>query len=133
VITEFSTGLDPGATIGAITAGADGHVWFVKGGTGGQAIGKIDPTGVVTTYTGFQGSLPLLGGITLGPDGNVWFTDYFQGLVGFITPGGVITEIAGPTPNSALNAITTGSRAGGAKVLWFTEPNPNLIGEVTIP
>ena len=76
---------------------------------------------------------PELGGITLGPDGNVWFTDYLQGLVGFITPGGVITEIAGPTPNSALNAITTGSTAGGAKVLWFTEPNPNLIGKVTIP
>ncbi len=134
VITEFTNGLVAGS-IGAMTTGADGSVWFVKGGSGGSAIGKIDPlSGSITTYSaGLSGTFPLLGGITAGPDGNVWFTDYFDGLIGCITPGGTITEFGGLASNSQLNSITAGPQAGGSKTLWFTAPTANRIGRATLP
>ena len=112
VITEFKTTPVPGSVV-AMTAGADGRVWFVKDGYGGPAVGRLDPaTGTFTTFsTGLNGAFTLFGGITLGGDGNVWFTSYFDGLIGRVTPAGVITEFTGVAPNTQLNAITAGRRS----------------------
>lgn len=63
-----------GGTSG-IAPGSDGALWFTGSGglTGG--IGRITPSGVITTYfTGF-GSTDDPSDMKLGPDGNLWFTE----------------------------------------------------------
>src|SRR5438552_3301183 len=47
VVTEFSVGISVGAVALAITAGADGNLWFVEGVS---RIGRITPLGVVTEF-----------------------------------------------------------------------------------
>ena len=135
VITEFTAGLEAGQSIGGITAGSDGFVWFLKSGTGGAAIGKINPsTGSITLFaSGFSGTFPLFGGITVGPDGNMWFTDYFSGLIGRIATDGTIGEFGTIALGSQINAITAGPLVGGAKTIWFTEPTTGQIGRATLP
>ena len=66
-------------------------------------------------------------GITLGPDGNMWFVEIFTDKIGRMTPSGVITEFALPTPVSAPNDIAAGSDGN----LWFTEDVGNKIGRIT--
>ena len=135
VVVEFTDGFEAGQSLGAIVTGGDGNLWFTKRGTGGTAIGTlVVSTGAVTFYgTGIAGASPLLGGLALGPDGNVWFTDYYDALVGRITPAGVITEYGNAVPNSALNAIVAGSATASPNTLWVTEPDSNQIGRLTLP
>ena len=73
-ITEFSTGLTPGAVPFGIAAGPDGNLWFTE--LSGDRIGRITPAGVITEFsTGLTaGAGPL--GIAAGPDGNLWFTEF---------------------------------------------------------
>ncbi|MDQ6628353.1 MAG: hypothetical protein M3Z29_07895, partial [Pseudomonadota bacterium] len=134
VVAEFTDGFLAGQSLGGITAGADGNIWFTKRGIGGTAIGKLDlGTGAISFFsTGIAGNSPLLGGITAGPDGNVWFTDYYDGVVGRITPSGTITEYGNAIPNSALNSIVAGSMSS-PNTLWLTEPDSNKIGRLTLP
>ena len=58
-------------------------------------------------------------GITAGPDGNVWFTvtdsQHFNGSIGRITPGGVLTQF--PLLYPAPSFIVTGPDGN----LWFTQ------------
>src|SRR5580693_2010665 len=79
-------------SLGAITAGPDGNVWFVEEG---GSVGKITPSGTVTQYalpsTSNTGVGPVPLGITTGQDGNLWFTEAAVGNVGRITPSGTIT------------------------------------------
>jgi len=133
VITEYTSTPVAGSVRG-ITAGADGHVWFVKDGFGGPALGRVDPaTGAVTTYSnGLNGAFTLFGGIALGGDGNVWFTSYFDGLIGRVTPTGVITQFGGVAPNTQLNAITAGPQIAGANTLWVTDPTNKSIARLTL-
>ena len=135
VITEYSQGLSAGTTLGSIVAGADGSVWFGIYGGSGSGIAKIDPaSGAITLYTsGFFGQTPLIGGLTLGGDGNVWFTDYYEGLVGRITPSGSIAEYGTVAPGSQLNAITAGPAGAATKTIWFTDPTGQRIGRATLP
>ena len=97
VVTEFATGITPGAEPFGIKAGPDGNLWFTE--FLGNRIGKITPLGVVTEFaTGIPpGSNPF--GIAAGPDGNLWFTEPNGNRVGRITPLGVVTQFsAGITP-----------------------------------
>jgi streptogramin lyase len=132
-ITEYTATPVPGS-VAALTGGADGHVWFVKDGFGGPAVGRIDPaTGVFTTFMGgLNGAFSLFGGIALGGDGNVWFTSYYDGLIGRVTPAGVITEFTGVAPNTQLNAITAGPQIAGANTLWVTDPTNKSIAKLTL-
>jgi len=132
-ITEYASTPVPGS-IAAMTAGADGKVWFVKDGFGGPAVGRVDPaTGTYTTFmTGLNGAFTLFGGIALGGDGNVWFTSYFDGLIGKVTPAGVITEYKGVAPNTQLNAITAGPQIAGSNTLWVTDPTNKSIAKLTL-
>ncbi len=134
VIAQFTDGFVAGQSLGAIVAGADGNIWFTKRGLGGTAIGKLDlTTGAVTFFgAGISGVSPLLGGLTAGPDGNIWFTDYYDALVGSITPAGTITEYGNAIPNSALNTIIVGTTAS-PNTLWVTEPDTNKIGRLNLP
>lgn len=99
-ITEYNEGL-AGSSPEHIVEGPEGNLWFTasKGGVESStpAIGRITPSGTVTTFsTGLtSGSSPF--DITVGPDGNLWFTDkpvYGRGTpaIGRITPSGTITE-----------------------------------------
>ena len=133
VITEYKTTPVIGSVV-ALAAGADGKVWFVKDGNGGPAVGKIDPaTGAFTTFmTGLNGAFTLFGGIALGGDGNVWFTSYYDGLIGRVTPAGVISEFTGVAPNAQLNAIAAGPQIAGANTLWVTDPTNKSVAKLTL-
>jgi len=48
-VTEFSAGITPASSPGAITAGPDGNLWFTEPGT--NRIGRITPTGTVTEFS----------------------------------------------------------------------------------
>jgi len=53
----------------------------------------------------------------VGPDGNLWFTERLGNNIGRITPDGVLTEFAIPTPSSLPNTI----RPDPHQALYFTE------------
>ena len=110
---------------GGLTNAPDGNVWF----TLSFAIGRITPTGSVTTFP-----IPDQGGtsgdITLGPDGNLWFTLTQDNGIGRMTLSGNFTEFAVPTPNSEPSHIKVGPDGN----LWFTEANlfnGHNIGRIT--
>ena len=88
-ITEFPLP-QPNSFPGSLTAGPDGNVWFVLSGP--KQIGRITPTGVITTF-------PVPGnprGITLGPDGNLWFAEQDRPVIARIAPTGAVTELSKP-------------------------------------
>jgi len=66
-------------------------------------------------------------GITSGPDGNLWFTEQQVGIIGRLTPAGVITEFTIPTAGSKPRGIAAGSDGN----LWFTENGADQIGRIT--
>jgi len=85
-------------------------------------IGRITAAGTITEFTvrlGDSGGIGLED-IAAGPDGNLWFTSHGlngEGIIGQITPAGVIIEFGLPTPFSPPAGIT----AGPDGALWFTE------------
>ena len=87
VVTEFSAGITPGASLSSITSGPDGSLWFTE--YWDRKIGRITPLGVVTEFAGVSFSPS---DIRVGPDGNVWFSGGNYGRLGRITPLGAITE-----------------------------------------
>ena len=76
-----------------ITTGPDGNVWFTEYNTP-SAIGKITPSGMITSYpiSNPPGYGPVE--ITPGPGGDLWFTVTGSGgYVGRITTAGTITRV----------------------------------------
>src|SRR5438874_2015727 len=93
-INEFSSGLNPGASPAAITAGPDGNVWFTDGGTT-KAVGRITPSGTITEFSSGLSAGSVLRVIAAGPDGNLWFANAgTTPAIGRITPSGTITEFS---------------------------------------
>jgi len=66
--------------------------------------------------------------IIKGPNGNLFFTETAANKIGEITPEGVVTEFAIPTPNSQPTSITTGADGN----IYFTQANANAAGELEI-
>jgi streptogramin lyase len=98
-----------------IVAGPDGNLWFIV--SEGNAIGKVTPTGTITTYpipTADSGAED----IAVGPDDNLWFTEYNAGKIGRIETDGDITEF--PIPDGATQR-PAGITAGPDDNLWFTQ------------
>ena len=58
----------------------------------------------------------------------MWFGEFTGGKIGRITPQGVITEVAIPTPNSGPRALSAGSDGN----IWFSEFNAGKIGRMTL-
>lgn len=56
----------------AITAGADGALWFTNSNSSGS-IGRITTTGTLTSYNLARNTFPLE--IAAGPDTAMWFTN----------------------------------------------------------
>jgi virginiamycin B lyase len=88
-----------GLAVMALAWGPDNNEWFVENGR--DSVGKITPSGKVTSYPlpDAQSHMPV--GISQGPDGNVWFVavDFYghSPEVGRVTPGGTITEYSLPS------------------------------------
>src|SRR4051794_35808207 len=68
-VTEFSSGITPGAGLGGVTAGPDGNLWFTE--TSGDRVGFVTTAGAVTEFaTGITaGAHPTA--IAVGADGNL--------------------------------------------------------------
>jgi len=101
-----------------IAAGADGNLWYTDDSK--NSIGKMTPSGVVTTYTipttttSSCSSCPQT--IISGPDGNLWFVEGDGNKIAKITTGGVITEYA----NSA-GGWPQDLAVGPDGNIWFTD------------
>ncbi|MFB4303245.1 hypothetical protein [Actinomadura sp. NTSP31] len=116
-----------GNQITDITAGPDGNMWFTGNGNG--ALGRITPSGAVTTYDmNAYGLSPYA--ITAGPDKALWFTDSAGGAIGRIDPA--TAEVSIFYPSSSLNGSPAlgGITSGPDGALWFTEPGVGMIGRV---
>lgn len=97
-----------------------------------------DPTrtGAVTEYC-LPNNHGNYGAMTVGPDGNLWFTDV--GKIARITPQGVITEFAVPTPPTAVPL--PGIARGPDGNLWYIagttlgriSPQGRVVGAVAMP
>jgi streptogramin lyase len=132
VLTEYTLPSGNGAHEG-ITAGPDGNLWFTGGGDvfHAGAIGRVTPAGAITMYPTAIGSVPL--GITTGPDGNLWFTESKTNMVAKITPSGVITEYALPTPGGdSLHLGPYGIATGLDGNVWFTEYQQNKVAKIVV-
>ncbi|MFI4989718.1 MAG: hypothetical protein ACHQHO_02220 [Solirubrobacterales bacterium] len=121
--SEYSVpGAGSGTSLEGITAGPDGNMWFAQ--RFGSKIGKITPTGSVTTYP--IGSETLPEQITTGSDGNLWFSESKK--IGKITPAGKITQYKTAWPEGGAVGITMGSDG----YLWYSEPGNNDIDKMNI-
>jgi virginiamycin B lyase len=62
----------------------------------------VQPVSAAPTITEFQiANSGIPQGIALGSDGNLWFTEFYDNVVGRITPQGKSTLFRLNTPNSA--------------------------------
>ena len=113
-----------------IAAGPDGSLWFTEEHR--PYLNSADPPtnwiGRITTSGDFLTRWPIdsswsLGAIALGPDGNMWFCAQtnpyppFSGLLGRVTPDGVIDVFTLPTADFQPASLAAGSDGR----LWFTE------------
>lgn len=90
-------------SVGAITTGHDGALWFTDSQLG--TIDRITTEGALTTFPVPFGS-PL--GIAAAPDGNIWFTagGGASGAIGRLAPSGALTAF---TISGGPNGVTVGS------------------------
>jgi virginiamycin B lyase len=71
------------SSVGRLTAGPDGNVWFTE--SSADQLGRITMTGAVTEFpVRTPNSSP--GDITSGPGGTLWFTESSVNKIGRITP-----------------------------------------------
>lgn len=130
-ITEFSVPIplsNNSTTIGGITAGPDGNIWFAQL----DIIWRLNPTNgrftsfsVMKSNTAYDSSEEG-GNILVGPDGKLWF-DEADGQIGNISPKGVITEFLPPNGSSIGIGVV-----GPDSKIWFTDPIKNLIGNFSL-
>jgi virginiamycin B lyase len=114
-VTEFD--LPKGEPVSALTLGAEGDIWFVRGGYGENAeakVGRMTTTGSVTQFPLEPGSRPA--SITVGPDGALWFSEQKAGKIGRITTDGEVQLFALPTGAEPRQIV-----AGPDGALWFAE------------
>ena len=107
---------------GGIEVGGDGNLWFAKG----NAIGRITPAGVVTTFTAPTISSPL--GLVLGPDGNIWFSNNGNNSIGRITPTGAVTNYTG----AGIDHPTDLAVAPDGDI-WFVNQGNHTLGRINLP
>lgn len=126
-ITEFTRGLNTGASPLRIASGPDGDLWFTDGGAT-PAIGRATPQGVIKEFSKGLDPLAQPLAIASGPDGNLWFTDVGKTpAIGRVTPAGVITEF---TKGLGRDSSPTSIAMGADGNVWFTDGN-GAIGRIT--
>jgi virginiamycin B lyase len=112
-------------TLGGITSGSDGNVWF----TGHGVVGKSSVAGDMTDY-----AIPLgddIASITEGPDHNFWMTS-FPGAIDRITSAGQFDSFPVPKQFGGTSAGVF-SIASGFGDLWTLDPyyNADYMLEIT--
>lgn len=133
-IMQFN--LPPPRGLEQITAGPDGNIWFTDSAPGRDYIGRITPSGTLTTFPlpepvgGCQCLVPYA--ITAGPDGNLWFTLLQTGQIGMITPdGSTINVFTIPPVQSVFGPIVPdpqGIASGPDGNVWFTGGSGEFVG-----
>ena len=89
-VNEISNTPPTGGGISELTKGPDGQVWFAIGSP--ASIGRVTPDGNWTIFPLPPTGYGLLHIVT-GSDGNLWYTESSpDGVVGRMTPAGVVTE-----------------------------------------
>jgi virginiamycin B lyase len=88
----------------AITAGADGALWFTE--SGADQVGRITTAGVITEYTAPSNTGGYTSQIVTGPDGSLWFNNGFA--ITKVTTQGVITQYKPNLGNQLLYAMGVG-------------------------
>jgi hypothetical protein len=117
-VTEFSTGLNSGATPAGIALGANGNMWFTDDGVT-PAIGEITPSGTITEFSTGLNSGASPRAIATGPEGYVWFTDKgATRAIGRVAPNGAITEFSYDLPGGSEPLKIA---AGPEGDMWFTD------------
>ena len=117
-----------------------------------NTIRKVTSTGVVTTFAGAAGVIGAKdgtgqaalffqpAGLVLDPSGNLFVADYYNALIRKITPGGVVTTVAGQTPHSghadgsaaqATFCVPFGVVADAAGNLYVTDTFNYVIRKIT--
>ncbi|MER6254672.1 hypothetical protein ABT224_25280 [Streptomyces sp. NPDC001584] len=85
---------------------------------GGNRIGRITPSGVITQYdVPSNGLAPQPQDIVAGPDDSLWFTDRNSGQIGRISTSGVIAMFPLPSSERGPWGITKGPDDD----IWFAE------------
>jgi streptogramin lyase len=138
VAESFTSYAIPSASgANGITNGPDGNLWFTTiDQTGGNLIGRITPSGVITTTVAANAltqsnpsnfELPMGGDIAAGPDGQIWTSQRDGNAVGEIT-----TDLS-----SQLAYLPAAANSGPAQItaapdgtLWFTETAASQIAHV---
>lgn len=124
-VSEFTSGLIPGAHPYSIVAGAAGNMWFSD--NSGVAIGEITPQGVITEYDASQYDNSKALGIALSAQGEPWIVGFgSQPLLAHLTPSGAFKVQLLPvhmTPGGALVSDASGD-------LFFLAQNPKTHGEL---
>jgi streptogramin lyase len=118
-----STVVDEFSGIGELVTGPDGNVWFVQ--TDDDQVGRITPAGVRLPDIALPGAANDPLDLAVGSDGNVWVAA--TGNIFRITPAGAVTGF--PVPG---DRFTQSIAAGPDGNLWFTEPDDDRIGRITV-
>jgi streptogramin lyase len=116
-ITEFSTGLNPGANPAQVQAGSDGNLWFTDRS---GAVGRITTAGAITEFSSGLNPGASDQSMAMGPDGNMWFSDNgTTRAIGMINP----TTHAISEFSSGLNpgSLPLGIAPGPDGNVWFTD------------
>jgi gliding motility-associated-like protein len=120
-VVGFTNGIGAAATFAyptALTVDNDGNVYVCDNNN--HAIRKITPAGVVSTVAG-NGTIGFSNGvgaaamfhspcgITVDVDGNIYVADQFNNAIRKITPGGLVTTLAGNGSYGATNGTGSGA------------------------
>ncbi len=114
-----------------ITVGPDHNLWFTLTGT--SKIGAMNPsTGAMIGEYSTKTANSQPDSIVTGPDGNLWFTEaatpnYGDGIVGSITPKGVVTEYKTSEYDTGYTSI-----AAGALAMWFVGPDVGALQTINV-
>ena len=114
-------------TVGGLTVGPDGAVWFTTNtATGGATVGRVEPgrTPKVTALYDLPDGAGLRG-IVAGGDGNLWVAEEGRESIARVSPRGDVTQYTlGPGQYPQAMAASADGR------LWFTFLSPRGAGGV---
>jgi sugar lactone lactonase YvrE len=135
------------SSVEGLTVGPDGNIYVptfgfnTKGALTGNAVLFVNsPNGKIVRQVTIQGSSPHMLGLAFNPvTGALWVLDFGAGKVLSVDPvRGTSSVLAGPIPNSGLNALTFDKAGNGYVsdsfngVIWQVPPN-GLASNVTVP
>lgn len=112
-VTEYPL---PSGQFGAdITSGPDGNLWFTMGRSV-AAVGRMTPSGVVSSFTAGLAGQSAPQGITVGPDGDLWVVDSATPVLYRVGLDGTIAQVPVGVAGASLWQIGPGA----GRSLWVT-------------